>query len=99
VIETGGIKAKTFIDATGVPHSEEMTTVERIRKINGGRQLENVVTITDPVTFTRPWGARFVYDAHPGLRLQDYFCGEPHRDINHIPGVREARQNLRPFPQ
>lgn len=97
VLETAGHKEKTFLDATGVPHSDQMTTVERIRRLNGGKQLEDVVTVTDPVMFTKPWSARFVYDSRPEVRLQDYLCGEPHRDIDHVPGVREARQNLRPF--
>jgi hypothetical protein len=92
LVETAGYNEKTFIDATGVPHSDQMTTVERMRKINGGKQLEIVVTVTDPVNFTRPWSARFVYDAHPQVRLQDYVCGEPHRDISHIRGIPEARR-------
>jgi hypothetical protein len=96
VIETAGYNEKTFLDASGAPHSDRLTTVERLRKISP-TQLEDVVTITDPTYYTRPWNARFVYTLHPEIRLQDYVCGEAHRDINHIPGVREARQTLRPF--
>jgi hypothetical protein len=92
VIETAGFNEKTFLDATGAPHSDQMTTVERIRKINGGKQLEDVVTVTDPELLTRPFSARFVYDPHPEVRLQDYVCGEPHRDISQVPGVTEARR-------
>lgn len=98
VVETAGFNEKTFIDATGVPHSDQMTTVERIRKISPTR-LENVVTVTDPVHFSRPWSAHFVYNLHQEVRLLDYVCGQPHRDISHIPGVAEARQNQRPFTQ
>ena len=90
VIETAGFNEKTFLDATGAPHSDQMTTVERIRKV--GRQLEDTVTVTDPELLTRPFSARFVYDAHPEVRLQDYVCGEPHRDISQVPGVTEARR-------
>jgi hypothetical protein len=92
VVETAGFNEKTFLDATGAPHSDEMTTVERIRKINGGRQLEDVVTVTDPELLTRPITARYVYDPHPEVQLQQYVCGEPHRDISMIPGVAEARR-------
>jgi hypothetical protein len=67
-----------------------MTTIERVRKV--GRQLENVVTVTDPDLLTRPITARFVYDLHPEVRLEDYVCGEPHRDISKVPGVTEARR-------
>src|SRR5690348_4955070 len=92
VVETAGFNEKTFLDATGAPHSDQMTTVERIRKINGGKQLEDVVTVTDPELLTKPFSARFVYDPHPEIRLQDYVCGEPHRDISQVPGVTEARR-------
>ena len=92
VVETAGFNEKTFLDVTGAPHSWQMTTVERIRKINGGGQLENVVTINDPLMLTRPITARYVYDPHPEVELEQYVCGEPHRDISHIPGVTEARR-------
>jgi hypothetical protein len=96
IIETAGFNEKTFIDVTGTPHSYQMTTVERIRKLDDGT-LENVITVTDPSYYTEPFSARFVYDHYPSMRLRDYVCGEPHRDISHIPGVAEARQSLRPF--
>jgi hypothetical protein len=86
VIETAGFNEKTFLDNSGLPHSAKLTTVERVRK-RDAKTLEVVVTISDPVTFTQPWDARFVYDLHPELRLQDYVCGDVHRDISDVPGV------------
>jgi hypothetical protein len=86
VIETAGFNDKTFVDNSGVPHSAKLTTVERVRKLDD-RTLEIVVTVTDPVTFTQPWSARFVYDRRPDVRIEDYVCGDTHRDISHIPGV------------
>jgi hypothetical protein len=87
VVETGGFKEKTFLDATGAPHTDELTTVERIRKISP-TQLEIVITVHDPDYYTRDWQARFVYNLRNDLRIEDYVCGEPHRDISSIPGVR-----------
>jgi hypothetical protein len=93
VIETAGYNDQTFLDATGAPHSDQMTTVERIRRINGGKQLEEVVTVSDSEYLSKQFSARFVYDAHPDVRIDaSYNCGEPHRDISHIPGVTEARR-------
>ena len=86
VIETAGYKDKTFIDATGVPHSSQMRTIERVRKRDDG-PLEIAVTVTDPVIFSAPWSANYVYDLHPEIRIQDYVCGDEHRDISHLPGV------------
>jgi hypothetical protein len=86
VIETAGFNDKTFLDATGAPHSDAMKTVERLRKT--GNQLEDLVTVHDPDMFTRDWSARFVYQLRNDLRLQDYVCGEKHRDISSVRGVK-----------
>jgi hypothetical protein len=88
VVQTAGFNEATFIDATGAPHSDEMHVTERLRKLNGGKQLEDIVTVEDAKDYTRPWSARFVYDYHPEIRLQDYVCGEPHRDLSTVTGVR-----------
>ncbi len=86
VVESAGYNDKTFIDATGVPHSNQLRTVERMRKLDDGR-LEVEIISTDPENFTAPFTARYLYDFHEGLRIEDYTCGKPHRDISHIEGV------------
>ena len=90
VITSAGFNEKTFVDATGAPHSDQMRVTERVKKIND-KTLEVVAEVTDPVMYTRPWQARFVYDLHPEVRIEDYNCGDPHRDIYHIPGVRRPQ--------
>jgi hypothetical protein len=87
VVETAGFNEKTFLDATGAPHTDELRTVERIRKISP-TQIEIVVTIHDPDFYTRDWQARFVYTLRNDVRLEDYVCGEPHRDLSSVAGVR-----------
>jgi hypothetical protein len=87
VVESAGFNDKTFIDATGAPHTDEMRTVERIRKI-GPAQLEIVITVHDPQYYSRDWQARFVYNQRNDLRMEDYVCGEKHRDISSVRGVR-----------
>jgi hypothetical protein len=87
VIQSAGFNEKTFLDATGAPHTDEMTTTERVRKISP-TQLEIVFTIHDPMYYTRDWSTRFVYNLRNDLRIEDYNCGETHRDISGVPGVR-----------
>jgi len=86
VIESTGYNDRTFMDATGLPHSESMSTVERIRKL--GNQLEDVITIHDPELYTRDWLARFVYDERNDVRLEDYACNDAHRDLSSVRGVQ-----------
>jgi hypothetical protein len=88
VIETAGFNEKTFLDNSGAPHTDQLRTVERIRKINGGKELEDVVTIHDPGMFTKDWSARFVYQARSDIRIMDYACGEKHRDLSPVKGVQ-----------
>jgi hypothetical protein len=86
VIETAGFNDETFVDATGAPHTDEMHTLERVRKI-GPAQLEDVITIHDPQYYTRDWQARFVYDLRNDVHVEEYVCGQPHRDISSVAGV------------
>ena len=87
VIQSAGFNEKTFIDSTGAPHTDEMHTLERVRRISP-TQLEDVITIHDPQYYTRDWQARFVYQQRNDVWLQDYVCGEPHRDISAVAGLR-----------
>jgi hypothetical protein len=86
VVESAGFNDVTFLDASGLPHSDEMTTVERIRKV--GNQLEDVITIRDPGMYAKDWQARFVYDARNDVRLEDYACNDTHRDLSGVKGVQ-----------
>jgi hypothetical protein len=87
VVETAGFNEKTFLDATGAPHTDELRTFERIRKVSP-TQIEDVITIHDPEYYSRDWQARFVYDLRNDVRLEEYVCGEPHRDLSGVAGVR-----------
>jgi len=44
--------------------------------------------VHDPDYYTRDWQARFVYTQRNEVRLEDYVCGEPHRDLASVAGVR-----------
>ncbi|MBV9969488.1 MAG: hypothetical protein JO228_05860 [Xanthobacteraceae bacterium] len=87
VVETAGFNERTFIDATGAPHTDELRTLERIRKVSP-TELEDVVTVHDPQYYSRDWQARFVYTLRNDLRIEDYVCGERHRDLSSVRGVR-----------
>jgi hypothetical protein len=86
VVESAGFNEWTFLDASGLPHSDEMTTTERIGKV--GNQLEDVIAIHDPQMYDRDWQARFVYDERNDVRLEDYACNDRHRDLSSVKDVR-----------
>jgi hypothetical protein len=72
-VDTQGFNDLTTLDAAGLPHSTEMRVAERIRKLDADT-LEDVITITDPQTYTKPWSTRVTYRRQPGLRLKEYVC-------------------------
>ena len=86
VVESTGFNDRTFLDASGLPHSDQMSTVERIRKV--GNRLEDIITIHDPDMYASDWQARFVYDERNDVRLEDYACNDTHRDLSGVKGVR-----------
>ena len=90
VIEVVGFKARTtFMDDTGVPQSDQLRVIERLRKI-GDDQLEVVVTIEDPVVFTRPWDARFLFERRDDIQhFNIWVCGEDHRDVSEVEGAAQ----------
>jgi hypothetical protein len=87
VIVSAGFNGGTFLDATGTPHTDELVITERIRRVSA-TELEDAVTIHDPDYYSRDWQARFVYRLRDDVRLQDYVCGEKHRDLSSVQGVR-----------
>jgi hypothetical protein len=92
VIDVTNFNDLTWLDDSGLPHSDQLHTVERLRTLKGGQQLEDVVTIEDPATFTRPWSVRFLFERRPNLIFAaDWVCGEPHRDISSVPGAGKYR--------
>jgi hypothetical protein len=64
VVETGGIDERTWIDAAGRPHSDELRVEERYQRVDR-EHLLLTVTITDPKMYTKPWTAMRM-----SLRLQ-----------------------------
>src|SRR6202007_1755563 len=87
VIESAGFNERTFLDAPGAPPTDEMHTLERVRKISP-TQIEDIITIHDPQYYTRDWQARFVYNLRDDVQIEDYVCGEKHRDISALGRTR-----------
>ena len=56
VVDTTGTDERGWVDYFGRPHSAAARFEERYHRIDGA-SLEVTVTITDPVTYTRPYVA------------------------------------------
>ena len=56
VVDSVALDSRSWVDKFGYPHSEEMRLQERYRRVDA-ETLELVMTITDPVVYTKPWAS------------------------------------------
>ena len=76
MIDSIGFNDKAWFDNRGMPHTEQLHTVERWTRIDTGH-LTTDVTIDDPGTFSRPFTVTFQSTlAQPGDELMEYVCQE-----------------------
>jgi hypothetical protein len=73
VVDTVGFNDKTWLDATGKPHSDAMHVSERYRRPDLGH-LNVDITIEDSKAFTKPYSFTRVFTLAPGWELQEYVC-------------------------
>lgn len=74
VIDTVAIRPITF---GSVPHSAQISVVERLRTIDGGSTLINEVTINDPLMYSEPIVVESYFTlTSPGTRMLEYACTE-----------------------
>jgi hypothetical protein len=74
IVDTTAVRAMTF---GSVPHSDQVSIVERWEVIDDGQSLVNELTITDPVMFSEPVILHQYYRrAPPGSRMLEYECTE-----------------------
>jgi hypothetical protein len=97
VIDTVGIRGDTVFDSTGLGHSDRIHVTERMRR-TGPTELEDQLTIEDPVAFTRPWVITRKYSrAKPGMEIMEYICEENNRNPVGADGVTGfTREAARP---
>ena len=83
VIDSTNFKSdRIYLDATGLPASDQLHLVERIRTLDGGARLEDRITIEDPAVFSRAWTAVRVFERRDDIKVRtDWVCGEKHRDL------------------
>lgn len=77
VIETQGLVDTSLLDASGMPHSDQLRLTERYRLADGGATLVNEITVEDPQTFSRPWKTQATYQRMPpGTEIKEDVCRE-----------------------
>jgi hypothetical protein len=83
VVDTIGFNDRSWLDARGTPHSEDMRVEERFTRRDYGH-MDLKITITDAKTFTRPIAFSVVLDLMPDTDVLEHYCAENERDDAHI---------------
>ena len=91
VVDTVGFNDKTFVDNYRTPHTEKMHVVERFRLIDGGKVLEDTITVDDPGAFNMPWTAIQRWNRANRGPLEEISCAENN--------VAFYDYDVRPIPQ
>jgi hypothetical protein len=91
VVDTIGFNDRTQVDEEGIVHGKKLHVVERYRKIDGGKTLEDIITIEDPDFFTAPWQARRTFIWRPDVRVSEYICEENNRNTPNEAGFTTAK--------
>ncbi|EIZ77087.1 hypothetical protein WSK_4350 [Novosphingobium sp. Rr 2-17] len=75
-IDTIGLRSdNTFLDAAGLPHSDDLHLIEEIRLLDGGQLLEDKITIEDKNVFTNVWSTTVRFRKLPaGTEIQEDIC-------------------------
>lgn len=75
VVETVNFNDLTILDNSGLPHGTKLKVTERLRLTNGGRTLENRITVEDPDFYERPWTTVVTYNKLPDTHvMREHVC-------------------------
>ena len=88
VVDSRGYKGSTWLDSRGLPHTEDLHIIERIRR--DGNTLAVELTFEDPGAFTKPWSTQLkfervddgsmietIFTISDELRFRERFLGGP----------------------
>lgn len=75
VVDSVGFNDKSWMDLTGLTHSEALHLTERFRLIDRNT-LSDDITIDDPMTFTKAWTVHVTYSRKPDWEIQEFVCAE-----------------------
>jgi hypothetical protein len=75
VVDTVGFNDKTWLDGGGLPHSQALHVIERIRRVDHDTLTYNF-KIDDPMAYTKTIAGEQVFKLKPGWEIQEFVCEE-----------------------
>jgi hypothetical protein len=93
VVHTSNFNGRTGAQANGnlLMTSDALELVERFTR-TGPDTIQYEVTVTDPRTWTRPWGVAFPLRRDPGYKIFEYACHEGNHAMTNILSASRAEE-------
>ena len=88
-VETTGFDESFWLDRRGIPHTEELRTLERFTRTDE-RTIEYELTIDDPGAFSAPWSGGFNLRWSSGPELFEYICQQGNQGFELMLGDYES---------
>ena len=76
VVDTIGLNDRTFVDNYRTPHTDKMHVLERFKLIDGGKTLQDTITVEDPGAFNMPWTAVQRWNRTARGPIEEFSCAE-----------------------
>ena len=83
VVESAGFNAKTWIDAIGHPHGEQLRLTERYRRKDFGH-MDLDIAMEDAKYYTRPINLHLDLTLQTGTDIYENVCTENEKDRAHV---------------
>jgi len=93
VIDSDHFNDKTQVDEESLSHGLKLQVHEQITKFTnkyGGVELRDLITISDPDHYTKPWTAERLYPWRSDIKVSEYTCEENNRNKS-VNGVTVAK--------
>jgi len=84
IVDTVGFNEKTWLDAMGHPHSEDMHLTERFHRRDFGH-MDLTITVDDPKMYTKPFTVKVTHLLQADTDILEYVCAENEKDRLHMP--------------
>ena len=84
VAETIGFNDGSWLDNSGLPHTNALRVTERFRRRDFGH-MDIQITFDDPKAYTKPWTVTLPFDLYPDTELIESIC-ENEKDRAHMVG-------------
>ncbi|MGC3980758.1 MAG: hypothetical protein QM808_05810 [Steroidobacteraceae bacterium] len=75
LVDVVNIRPESWLDPTGLPHSDQLHMVERLR-LTDSNTLEVSMHFEDPATYSVPWDTVLTFTRKPDLKIAEDVCLE-----------------------